>query len=288
MAHIWACPPCEGDDYIFHCHPADQKIPKPKRLQEWYKKMLDKGIYDRIVMDYKDIMKQAAEDGVQSPAELAYFEGDFWPGIFEESIRELDQEEEEKRKQLEAEEARAAAAAEEPEAESPAPDGKKKGAMKKQNKKNSKSKSNSKNKSKKSNSSCSDLTAKVFSLMEKHKEVFFVVRLHSAQSAASLQPIHDPDPHIACELMDGRDNFLSMAREKHLEFSSLRRALAATQHMLYELHNQNQETVVYTCNKCKSHIDTRYHCTTCEVSDCALLALWVSCVTLVDRKNKCV
>lgn len=53
MAHIWACPPSEGDDYIFHCHPAEQKIPKPKRLQEWYKKMLDKGIIERIVVDYK-------------------------------------------------------------------------------------------------------------------------------------------------------------------------------------------------------------------------------------------
>ncbi|KAK9738583.1 TAZ zinc finger [Popillia japonica] len=48
MAHIWACPPSEGDDYIFHCHPAEQKIPKPKRLQDWYKKMLDKGIIERI------------------------------------------------------------------------------------------------------------------------------------------------------------------------------------------------------------------------------------------------
>lgn len=53
MAHIWACPPSEGDDYIFHCHPAGQKIPKPKRLQDWYKKMLDKGIAERIVLDYK-------------------------------------------------------------------------------------------------------------------------------------------------------------------------------------------------------------------------------------------
>ncbi len=51
--HIWACPPSEGDDYIFHCHPPDQKIPKPKRLQEWYKKMLDKAVADRIVLDYK-------------------------------------------------------------------------------------------------------------------------------------------------------------------------------------------------------------------------------------------
>lgn len=53
MAHIWACPPSEGDDYIFHCHPMEQKIPKPKRLQDWYKKMLDKGIIERIVLDYK-------------------------------------------------------------------------------------------------------------------------------------------------------------------------------------------------------------------------------------------
>lgn len=51
--HIWACPPSEGDDYIFHCHPADQKIPKPKRLQEWYRKMLDKAFAERILHDYK-------------------------------------------------------------------------------------------------------------------------------------------------------------------------------------------------------------------------------------------
>ena len=51
--HIWACRPSEGDDYIFHCHPPDQKIPKPKRLQEWYKKMLDKSVSERIVHDYK-------------------------------------------------------------------------------------------------------------------------------------------------------------------------------------------------------------------------------------------
>lgn len=55
MAHIWACPPSEGDDYIFHCHPPEQKIPKPKRLQDWYKKMLDKAIIERVVIDYKVI-----------------------------------------------------------------------------------------------------------------------------------------------------------------------------------------------------------------------------------------
>lgn len=57
VAHIWACPPSEGDDYIFHLHPAEQKIPKPRRLQEWYKKMLDKALIERIVMDYKNILQ---------------------------------------------------------------------------------------------------------------------------------------------------------------------------------------------------------------------------------------
>ena len=51
------------------------------------------------------------EDNLQSAAELPYFEGDFWPNVLEESIKELDQEEEQKRKEAEAAEAAAAAAA---------------------------------------------------------------------------------------------------------------------------------------------------------------------------------
>lgn len=69
MAHIWACPPSEGDDYIFHCHPTEQKIPKHKRLVEWYRKMLDKAIMDRVVIEYKvciyilfQILKSNLED----------------------------------------------------------------------------------------------------------------------------------------------------------------------------------------------------------------------------------
>lgn len=47
------------------------------------------------------------EDKLQSAADLPYFEGDFWPNVLEESIKELDLEEEEKRKQAEAAEAAA-------------------------------------------------------------------------------------------------------------------------------------------------------------------------------------
>lgn len=43
------------------------------------------------------------EDKLGSASDLPYFEGDFWPNVLEESIKELDQEEEEKRKQEAAE-----------------------------------------------------------------------------------------------------------------------------------------------------------------------------------------
>lgn len=69
-----------------------------------------------------------------------------------------------------------------------------------------------------------------------------------------------------CDLMDGRDAFLTLARDKHFEFSSLRRAQFSTLCMLYELHNQGNDKFVYTCNNCKNHVETRYHCTVCDVS----------------------
>ena len=51
-AHIWACPPSEGDDYIFHCHPSEQKIPKPKRLVDWYRNMLERGKSQGVIHSY--------------------------------------------------------------------------------------------------------------------------------------------------------------------------------------------------------------------------------------------
>jgi len=50
---------------------------------------------------------------MQSAAEMPYFEGDFWPNILEESIKELEQEEEDKRKREEVEAATSAADVEE-------------------------------------------------------------------------------------------------------------------------------------------------------------------------------
>ena len=97
-------------------------------------------------------------------------------------------------------------------------------------------------------------------------QVFFVIRLHPTQIAANLSQIQDPDPFISNDLMDGRDAFLAIAREKHYEFSSLRRAQFSTMALLYELHNQGKDNFVYTCNTCKAHVETRWHCSVCDVS----------------------
>ncbi|KAM9324481.1 histone acetyltransferase p300 [Gastrophryne carolinensis] len=271
--HIWACPPSEGDDYIFHCHPIDQKIPKPKRLQEWYKKMLDKAVSERIVHDYKDIFKQATEDRLTSAKELPYFEGDFWPNVLEESIKELEQEEEERKR----EENTVNESVEVGKGDS-------KNAKKKNNKKTSKNKSSLSRGNKKKPGMpnvSNDLSQKLYATMEKHKEVFFVIRLIAGPAANSLPPIVDPDPLIPCDLMDGRDAFLTLARDKHLEFSSMRRSKWSSMCMLVELHTQSQDRFVYTCNECKHHVETRWHCTVCEDYD-----LCITCYSTKTHEHK--
>jgi E1A/CREB-binding protein len=61
-AHIWSCPPCEGDDYIFLCRPSGQKIPSPKQLRDWYEEMLTKGFNEGTVHNYKDIYHQVSQN----------------------------------------------------------------------------------------------------------------------------------------------------------------------------------------------------------------------------------
>ncbi|KAE9412874.1 hypothetical protein Angca_007881, partial [Angiostrongylus cantonensis] len=258
MAHIWACPPSEGDDYIFHCHPPEQKIPKPKRLQDWYKKMLEKGVAEKTVVEFKDIYKQARDDNLTTPMSLPYFEGDFWPNVIEDCIREAGNEEAQRRKEV------AEADEEDDDIFQSGDNGKKKSSK---NKKNNLKKNSKLNKKKQGSSTGNEVADKLYSQFEKHKEVFFTIRLVTQQSALSLPDIVDPDPLMASDMMDGRDTFLTRARDEHWEFSSLRRAKFSTLALCHALHESDvNKDMSYTCNKCNSS-NAKWHCTTCDDFD---------------------
>ena len=44
---------------------------------------------------FQDIYKETVDENYASPCSLAYFEGDFWPNIFEDCLREEEERERE-------------------------------------------------------------------------------------------------------------------------------------------------------------------------------------------------
>ena len=85
-AHLWACPPGSGDDYVFHLHPLEQKVPKKHRLISWYKTMLNKAIKSGVVIEYMNIHEFVLENKIVNPVDIPYFEGDFWPNAISEML----------------------------------------------------------------------------------------------------------------------------------------------------------------------------------------------------------
>lgn len=86
-AHIWSCPPREGGEYLFYCHPPEQKTPSQPRLNEWYEKMFKEALKDKRILGCKNIYETTNENEMTSVCDLPYFKGDFWPDAIEEIIR---------------------------------------------------------------------------------------------------------------------------------------------------------------------------------------------------------
>ncbi|CAI5708470.1 unnamed protein product [Hyaloperonospora brassicae] len=88
--HIWSCPPLKGDDYIFFCKPENQKIPKSARLRMWYQKLLVQAKRDGLIANVSNLY---AEYYTKKKAahELPYFEGDYWPRLAEDLIKQLEE-----------------------------------------------------------------------------------------------------------------------------------------------------------------------------------------------------
>jgi len=251
-AHIWACPPSFGDDYIFHCHPTEQKVPKPKRLQEWYKDMLIKAKERRVVHNFLDMTEWVRTEQVAYARQFPYFEGDFWPGMIEDVFKEIKAEEAEESKGGKGGKAS------------------KKGSKNKSKQGNKKGKGKGGGKKGKNSLTMGEevLADRLLTTLEKLKDTFFVVYLSPPLApGAPPRKIKDKDGDMTCELMDGRDGFLNLCRDNNLEFSELRRAKHSSLVMLYTLHVAESD-FNYTCNGCEAQIaamDYRWHC---DSKDC--------------------
>lgn len=88
-AHIWACPPLKGDDYIFYAKPEDQKTPRDSRLRQWYIDMLvecqKRSIVGKVTNMYDLYFANDKLDATAVP----YLEGDYFPGEAENIIKML-------------------------------------------------------------------------------------------------------------------------------------------------------------------------------------------------------
>jgi hypothetical protein len=90
-AHIWACPPLKGDDYILYAKPEDQKTPRDDRLRQWYIDMLieaqKRGIVNKITNMYDLYFADPKNDATIVP----YMEGDYFPAEVENIIKDIEE-----------------------------------------------------------------------------------------------------------------------------------------------------------------------------------------------------
>ena len=57
-AHLWACPPQRGNNFIFWCHPQHQRTPSKERLIQWYRSMVAvaqrRGVVTKVANFYEE------------------------------------------------------------------------------------------------------------------------------------------------------------------------------------------------------------------------------------------
>jgi len=90
-AHLWACPPLKGDDYILYAKPEDQKTPRDDRLRQWYIDMLlesqRRGIVGKLTNMYDLYFANEKNDATVVP----YMEGDYFISEVENIIKDLEE-----------------------------------------------------------------------------------------------------------------------------------------------------------------------------------------------------
>uniref|UniRef100_K3X9X7 histone acetyltransferase n=1 Tax=Globisporangium ultimum (strain ATCC 200006 / CBS 805.95 / DAOM BR144) TaxID=431595 RepID=K3X9X7_GLOUD len=270
-AHLWACPPLKGDDYILYCHPESQKTPKSDRLRQWYVDMLvkaqDEGVIWQITNMYDDYWRND-----NSACALPYFEGDYWVGLAEDLIEKIESEKPKKTKKANP-------------------------LMVKLGEVIEPMKDDFLvvklypccricNSTVLQGATWQDTTTKTE--IGLNPKVVQTVLCDACYEKAKLTPklqtrlnvltctemdiplkCTDPDEVNDSEFFDTRQAFLSLCQGNHYQFDELRRAKHSSMMALYHLGNPNPNAYIYECNACTQDIVTgnRWHCHTCPDFD---------------------
>jgi E1A/CREB-binding protein len=306
-AHIWACPPLKGDDYIFYAKPEDQKTPRDSRLRQWYIDMLEecqkRNIVGKVTNMYDLYFANENLDATAVP----YLEGDYFPGEAENIIKMLEE------------------------------GGGKKGGNGGKKKKKNKSKANKGNTGTRSGGvdeealiasglhdgikSFKDLDrdqvmVKLGETIQPMKDSFIVAFLNwsgakeedmvvpeeiekarieyaakedgdlagskrdpsgiirdasskTGKDGRPVKVIDDDSEDLDCEFLNNRQAFLNLCRGNHYQFDEVRRAKHTSMMVLWHLHNRDAPKFVQQCVACSREIlsGMRYHCNSCPDYD---------------------
>lgn len=303
-AHIWACPPLRGDDYIFFAKPEDQKTPRDNRLRIWYIEMLAECQRRSIVGKVTNMYDLYFANQSMDATEVPYLEGDYFPGEAENIIKIIEEGK-----------------------------GKKSGngGKKKKSKSTAKNKGNTGTRSTGVDEealiasgimddakSLKDLDRdpvmiKLGETIQPMKESFIVAFLNWSgakdedmvvpeevekarieyasgggenylvgnkrdamgivrSAAAGDDPdkvIDDDTEDLDCEFLNNRQAFLNLCRGNHYQFDELRRSKHTSMMVLWHLHNRDAPKFVQQCVACSREIlsGKRYHCNSCPDYD---------------------
>lgn len=87
--YIWSCPPAKDIDYIFYNKPYTMRIPKIKRLIDWYENLFEKAVQKNIINGYTDAKNYSRRKNWYNLSNIPYFYLDMWPTRIEDMLLEM-------------------------------------------------------------------------------------------------------------------------------------------------------------------------------------------------------
>jgi len=232
-AHIWACPPEKGDDYIFYCHPLDQRIPKEDQLQQWYRTVLARCRQAGTVGQVTGLLEEVNRASVRV-GDLPMFEGDYWATELPNAVSVVEARE---REQMQAHEADAA---ELPPRKRPRRSSSGRGRPYTPTRLTGLSPISPATRTTTTMAFVPDASRRdpVLSVLAggiaTGEKNFFVIELHPGQARPdAVAP--DPDPPRSSDMFDHRRQFLGFCQKRNFQFDSLRRAKFSSSMVIFSL-----------------------------------------------------